>query len=219
MIEGVVWDMDGTLLNTEVVARRSWLQAASELQIPLTEELCTHMTGRRSRDVDAHLAAALGPTTDIPGLRALARKFYHEELDRHMPVKPGALENLQFLQALGIPQAVATSTAHDTACKKLANADMKQFFEHVVGGDQVQEGKPAPEIFHKAGSLIKVPSNRLIVVEDSGPGIQGAAAAQTTPILVPDLVQYGPEITSLAHRIFLNLWELLEFFRELFVKK
>ena len=112
-------------------------------------------------------------------------------------VKPGLFALLDWLDAEGIPKAVATSTRRDRAQAKLAQTALLDRFVALVGGDEIARGKPAPDIFLLAAQRIDHAPGTIVVFEDSEPGVRAALAAGMTPIMVPDLHPPSPDLLAL----------------------
>ena len=91
------------------------------------------------------------------------------------------------LDEIGVPYAIATSTPHERAQASLRLAGLDNRFEHVIGGDQVKNGKPAPDIYLEAANVIAVSPRQCIAIEDSAVGVRASSTAQMYTIMVPDL--------------------------------
>lgn len=193
----LILDMDGLMLDTERISLRVWKQAAQDLGHELDEETCERMIGISQAGNREMLRGRLGSEFPVDDLIRLAQARYREVLDADgVPLKPGLLDFIQFLDERRIPRAVATSTATELAMHKLQQAGVLRHFEIVVGGDVVSRGKPAPDIFLEAARRLERRPDDCVVLEDSGPGIQAAAAAGMKPILIPD----GREPSAEARR-------------------
>ena len=110
-------------------------------------------------------------------------------------------------RAAGVKMAVASSAPVEVIEKNLARANLRVFFEAVVGGDKVANGKPAPDIFLLAAEELNLPPNDCYIFEDSFNGIRSAAAASGVAIMIPDTVQPTEEIKNLCAAVFPNLSE------------
>jgi len=194
----VILDMDGLMLDTEPISLRVWRDAARHLGYVLDDETCERMIGISQTANREMLLHRLGADCPIDELVRIAQARYREVLDLEgVPVKPGLLDFIQFLDERKMPRAVATSTASELASHKLRQAGVLHHFDVVVGGEQVSRGKPEPDIFLEAAVRLNQQPNDCVVLEDSGPGIQAAAAAGMTPILIPD----GREPSAESRRI------------------
>ena len=146
----------------------------------------------------------------MEAINVTSRELYHAELDRDTPVKPGLHPLLQWLQTEGVPLAVATSTRHEWAVKKLSKAGILACFHGMVCGDQVSQGKPHPEIFLSAAARIGVAPAQSVVLEDSDPGVRGATAAGMRVIQIPDVKAPTEAVRQLGHPVCPDLYKACE---------
>ena len=126
-----------------------------------------------------------------------------------VPVKKGLFELLEALKQEGYRLCVATSTRESTAKEELIDAGILPHFEDLVGGDNIKNGKPAPDIFLEAARRISVEPENCIVFEDSINGIKAAYNAGMKPIMVPDMVEPTEEILPMIYRRFKSLDEAI----------
>jgi HAD superfamily hydrolase (TIGR01509 family) len=131
----------------------------------------------------------------------------HEEIvgDDAMPLMDGARELLDLIQQLDIPRAVATSTRSAHALDRLEKADLLHYFEFVVGGDQVTNSKPDPEIYLAATQKLGCNPTSCLAFEDSENGVRAALGAGLRVIQVPDLVAPSANVRALGHTILASL--------------
>lgn len=207
-LAAVIFDMDGLMLDTERLARQAWERAFAERGLPIYDEVYYQIIGRTSADSRQVFSQAYALDLDV--IDAIARRktaFLLDAYEREVPVKPGLIELLAWLDARGMPRAVATSTLRELAVHKLGKAGLADGFSVIVCGDEVANGKPAPDIFLRAAQHLGVQPRACAVLEDSEPGIRAARAAGMRAILVPDQAPPSPESTALAHRVCASLGE------------
>jgi HAD superfamily hydrolase (TIGR01509 family) len=125
-------------------------------------------------------------------------------------LKLGLLELLDLLEARNIPKVVATSTRRGHALPRLEKAGLLHRFATVTTGDQVVNGKPAPDLFLLAASTIGVPPAQCVVLEDSEVGVTGAHAAGMTVFMIPDLKAPCDKTRTLAEEVCPSLVEVKE---------
>jgi HAD superfamily hydrolase (TIGR01509 family) len=196
--EAVIFDMDGLMLDTEAPALRAWERAARGLGRDFDLTLCRKMIGRNFGDCVALIRARHGADYPVEELtRAWAADYDTIVAAEGIALKPGLAEILDLLDERGIATAVATSTRRERALAKLDRVGLTHRFAALVGGDEIAHGKPAPDIFVAAAARLGVAAGDCIVLEDSEPGIIGAAAAGMVPVMVPDLHQPSVEVLLL----------------------
>jgi len=209
-----VFDMDGLLFDTERLSRRALHAAADELGVPLAEDAFLELIGRRMGDIHGRLAKQVGGDALATQLIESSEKHYEILLAQGVPVKDGAEELLAWLRAQGRRCAVATSTRTVKAERKLALANLRGYFQAVIGGDQVEHGKPAPDMYLRAAAALGVAAENCGVFEDSEPGLRAAHAAGAQVLWIPDLAPVPTEIQLLALARAESLREVLEFMKK-----
>jgi HAD superfamily hydrolase (TIGR01509 family) len=209
-LSAVLFDMDGLMLDTEPLALVAWRQALAEHGYTLSDEVGLATLGRTAEDTRLILQQSLG--ANLPYQAAFRRKkeLVSETIAREgISAKPGLVELLAWLSSRGAATAVASSARREDVSAKLVRAGLLHRFDALVTGDQVQHGKPAPDIFLAAARQLHVPASACLVLEDSEAGIQAAHAAGMRPVMVPDLKPPSPETALLAFRICASLCEVL----------
>ncbi|MCC7413871.1 MAG: HAD family phosphatase [Gammaproteobacteria bacterium] len=185
---GVVFDMDGIILDTEPIYRRASQRAAAELGYLLSDELYARLIGRAAADVETTIHRELG--AGFPLARFRHRWVAHWEsivAQDGIALKAGLLTLLEMLEDAGVPFAVATSTHAGRARASLAAAGVGTRFPVLVAGDEVARGKPAPDIFIASAARLGLVCADCLAIEDSEAGIVAAAAAGMRTVLIPDL--------------------------------
>ncbi len=209
-----VFDMDGLLFDTERLSRRALHAAADDLGVPLPEDAFLELIGRRGSDIFQRLAARVGDEALTTRLVARSEQHYEVFLAQGVPVKEGVAELLAWLAAQNRPCAVATSTRTPKAERKLAAANLRGFFHVVIGGDQVERGKPAPDIYLRAAAALGAAAENCGVFEDSEPGLQAAHASGARAVWIPDLAPVSSTAQKLAAARAGSLREVLEFLQK-----
>jgi HAD superfamily hydrolase (TIGR01509 family) len=195
----VIFDMDGTLLDTEPLAARAWEEAAAALGVDFDPALALAMVGRNFADCSAFLHGHFGPDYPTAQLLGSWHAAYDAIVERDgFAIKDGVHELLDWLEAAAIPRAIATSTRRARAEAKLAQCALLPRFHAIVGGDEVARGKPSPDIYLAAAARLGIAPAVCVALEDSEPGFRAALAAGMLPILVPDLKPASVELLDLA---------------------
>jgi HAD superfamily hydrolase (TIGR01509 family) len=193
----VIFDMDGLMLDTESLGPRTWRDAATAVGVDFDLDLLPQMIGRNYRDCRAMLREHYGPTYPVEQLTAACLTAFDAIVARDgIAQKPGLGELIDWLEAENVARAVATSTRRDRAQAHLAQQGLLARFAALVGGNEVEQGKPAPDIFLLAAARLDVAAADCVVLEDSEPGMHAALSAGMMPIMVPDL--HGPSPGLLA---------------------
>jgi len=189
MIRAAIFDMDGLMFDTERLSTMGWLKAAKEKGYPLTEEFIISFKGTNVSSSRKLFKETFGDTVDYDIARSIRTAFIHEYMEEHgVPVKAGLFTLLEALKARGIKAAVATSTSREFAERYLKMAGVYEYYDAFIFGDQVQNGKPDPEIFLKAAASLSIPINDCMVLEDSPAGIAAAKAAGAVIAVIPDQI-------------------------------
>ena len=211
-VHAVVFDMDGLLIGSERLAMESLISAGAELGYDMPLEFCRSMIGVPADRCRELAAQAYGP--DFP----LAEYFELHEVhllrlvdDGQLRTKPGALELLDELERQGIPKAIATSSSRVRAEHHLALAGLADRFDIVVTRRDVVNGKPHPEPYLRAVAALGHEPENTLALEDSTNGLRAAHAAGLRCILIPDLVRPTAESHRLAHRVYPDLHQVVDY--------
>lgn len=194
----VIFDMDGTLLSTEILYRKAWQAAAIELGYIVSDDLYARMVGRPNLEAVQTLEQLWGSTFDRARYLERIELLYLEIIAKEgIQPRSGIPDLLEALRRQEVPMAVATSTDRNLAVQKLTTSGLIEYFSTVVGGNEVSRGKPAPDIFLLAASRLGLQPNECLVFEDSDAGVRAASAAGMRCIAVPDIA--SPAQETLKH--------------------
>jgi HAD superfamily hydrolase (TIGR01509 family) len=219
-IQAVIFDIDGLMIDSERVSQKSWSQVMKAAGYQLSEEIYLKMIGRTEKDVKQILANAYGADFPFEEMYRRREDCFREMINRDgIPLKPGLIDLLAQVDELGLKKAVASSTYCTLAELKLASAGIRVYFQVVVTGDEVVNGKPAPDLFLAAARKIGVEPQNCLVLEDSQAGIQAAHAAGMVSILVPDMQPVEDEVSRMAYRQVTSLHEVVPLLEELMLKQ
>jgi HAD superfamily hydrolase (TIGR01509 family) len=199
---GVIFDMDGLMVDTERIARLAWQETSRAAGYEMPDAVFALMIGRSKRDSGELMREKLGPGFDFERVHAATGILFEKIVARDgLPLKPGVRELLDDLSARKIPLGVATSTRNPVASQRLEQIGLLKYFTVLVTGDQVTRGKPEPDIYLEAIRRLGIDAHTSYALEDSYAGIRSAHAAGLRVIMVPDLLQPTPEITTLTHAV------------------
>jgi HAD superfamily hydrolase (TIGR01509 family) len=211
---GFLLDMDGTLIDSEVVFYASAHAAMSTLGYADAEEICRAMLGVSSVERNEMLRARCGGDFPMASFDEARLRRRESLLEDGLRPKRGAAELLDAIDQAGRPKAIVTSSSRRSAERHLTLAGLRGRFDVIVTRDDVQRGKPAPDLFLVAAGRIGLDPSACIAIEDSNPGIAAAHASGAFAIMVPDLVPPGPAATDLGVTVLPDLLAALSFLRE-----
>ena len=207
-----IFDVDGLMLDTERPLIPLWIQAGKAFGRDIEPDLVIRTIGLNSNDIHALCIRELGD--DFPHAEfweALSR-LVDIEFNKGIAHRPGLIELLDHLAALKIPLAVGTSARRNAALWKLEKAGIADRFAHIVCGDEVKNGKPAPDIFLKAAEKLGILPCCCVGFEDSPAGLQALANARIPSVFIKDIIEPPTEILSTVWRRFENLSEAIPLF-------
>ncbi|MFN4895545.1 MAG: HAD family hydrolase [Pseudomonadota bacterium] len=205
-LQACIFDMDGVLLDSERFQRDLVISASQELGYDIPNDVYLACVGRNERDTRQIFEERISST--------FPHQVVSERVDARIaaliandgwPLKPGVVGVLENLKAKGLRLCVATSTAKPRAQDRLVSAKIRHFFEHISGGDEVSNGKPAPDLFLLAAGRLKLAPSDCLVIEDSEYGAQAALAAGMGCVMVPDLKTPPDWIRPKLEGVFENL--------------
>ncbi len=212
MNKGAIFDMDGLMIDSEKIVLMGYEFAAKKFGYDDDKvlELARFSIGRTVNDTRKIFNEAIGGNFDYDTFKPNVSKFVKDYFEKNgIPIKKGLFELLNALKRKSYRLCVATSTRKETAGEQLKKAGILQYFEDLVGGDDISRGKPFPDIFIEASRRIDVKPEDCFVFEDSINGIKAAYAAHTKPIMIPDLIEPTDEITSMIYKRFSSLDEAI----------
>lgn len=216
MIKAVIFDVDGTLLDTERIYMKAWKEAAAEAGYVMPDSVLQKTRAVNTKDAARIFEEEIGNGFSYQAVRPIRVRIAEEIIKRESPIlKPGVLELLAFLEGKGIRLSVASSTNQQGTREHLAESRILDRFEVVVGGDMVTNGKPHPDIFLKAAEALGTAPEECIVVEDSPAGIRAAHAAGMKAVLVPDQAAITQEIIDMADVVLNSLLEMPAYLKTL----
>lgn len=189
---GVLFDMDGIVLDTERLYTRFWKEAAQSLGYPMTHEMALGMRSLNHREGERRLKEFLGEEADYDKVRNKRIEIMSAFIEENgVEAKPGMDALLDYLEQKGIQKAIATSSPMDRTEKYLSQVGLWDRFDEIISAQMVETGKPAPDIYIYAAQKLGLSPKECLVLEDSPTGILAAKRAGCIPVMVPD--QDGPD--------------------------
>jgi len=207
----VIFDVDGTLLNTEILYMEGWRRAGKEFGFHVTEEALLQTRAVNSAVAKEVFRRLVSPEFPYEAIRS-RRVDISEEIIESLPPErlrmPYADILLPSLRREGFSIAAASSTVREKTVAHLTHAGLYAWFSAVVCGDMVTRGKPEPDIFLKAAALVGAVPEECIVVGDTPADVFAAHAAGMKMILIPDQVPANEKTIPLSWRILSGLAEV-----------
>lgn len=213
MKKGAIFDMDGLLFDTETLYQRAWTIIADEFGIERKPELGTACCGTCG-ELTVRLVHECHPTVDPEAYIRRVIEYVRDEVAKNLPVMEGAREILQYFHDHGVRIATASSSTVAQIEANLIKSGLREYFDAVVGGDLVANGKPAPDIFLLAAERIGIPPADCYVFEDGYNGLRGAAAAGCAPVMIPDTLPPTGEMRAICTGIYPSLRAALDAIRQ-----
>ena len=213
MFQAVLFDMDGLMIDSERVTYEGYAIECEKLGLKMDKEFYKEILGHTIPEIYQQFYGRYGQS--FPMDEVLKRVHtYMEDLfqEQGVPLKEGLVELLVYLKANGYQTVVATSSTRERVNKILKQAELSKFFDASVCGDEVEKGKPNPEVFLKACEKIGVKPEKAIVLEDSEAGIQASFVAGIPVICVPDMKYPEEQFAKKANTIVGSLRVVLEMF-------
>lgn len=207
----IIFDVDGTLLDTERLYMDAWKEAGKGFGYEISHKVLLQTRAVNGAVADACFRRAYGedfPIDDIYEERVKLSEKWIAEKPAPELLKPYALQTLQALQAQGYTLAVASTTGKNKTLDHLSHAGLLNYFQVVVCGDMVEHGKPEPDIFLKAAELCGADPKSCLVVGDSPADVNAATAAGMQVILIPDQVPLNPHTQRLSWKVLETLEEV-----------
>jgi HAD superfamily hydrolase (TIGR01509 family) len=202
VIEAVIFDMDGTLLDSEPLYMQVFQESAKDFGFELSEALYLSMVGSTMTAAYQALVDAFGPGFPLAAFQqAWPERWRQRVAQGGAPLKPGVAALMEQLEQRRLKRGVATSSHQAEAELCLRVSGLLPRLQAVVTGDQVARGKPEPEIYLEAASRLKVAPERCLAFEDSSLGATAALRAGMTVIIVPDLLAPTPEVAAAAYAV------------------
>ena len=212
MIKAVIFDLDGLLLDTEIVAFKIYEELGERFGFTLTlpdfmENFCGQQLRRNVAYCNERFQLPRGFEEAVEEVLRIEKRILDEGVD----VMPGAKELLTFLKANNYKTCVASSSARERSLNLLERYELVEYFDYFVFGPEVNRGKPNPDIFLKAAEKLDISPEYCLVLEDSPAGIQAGYSAGMHVICIPDLKYPTQEYVEMTTAVKESLFDVISY--------
>lgn len=211
MVSGIIFDMDGVLIDSERQSNEGWLWAAGQLGVDMPMWLIDSFKGAPAELCCKFFDDYYKGVIDYWEAKELRTQHVYKIRETEgIPVKKGVKDIFEYIRNNGLKCAVATSTRRESAEKTLHEIGVWDYLDAVVYGDEVERGKPEPDIFLRAAKVIGVNPSEAVVVEDSINGIKAGYAADMRVVHIPDTIAIDDDIRKLTYMVCADLNGLID---------
>lgn len=214
MIKYVIFDMDGTLIDTEPLYEKAWVDIGEKWGLYGMAEKYPLIVGRSIESICAMMKEWFGDDFDASGFFAERMQCFVGLIEKEIPLKKGCMELLEFLKRQNIPMAIATSTPMYITGSNMEKTGIGKYIDAVVTAESVKNGKPEPDIFLEAARRIGAEPSCTVVCEDSINGILGAHRARMMPVMVVDRLAPTDETKKLCFATCDSLFYVIELIKK-----
>lgn len=201
MLKAAIFDMDGTLMDTEIIWHKAWQKVNKEFNLGVKEEVLETFIGMPKQNFEANVDKFFPHGVDLEKMRPIREQFYKDyEAKYGVAIKPGVIETLNFFKEKGIRLAVCTSTFWEKTERTLKKAELFDQFDLIYTGDNVKIGKPNPEIYLNTLEKLGVKADECIAFEDSSFGVIAAHAANIKTYFIKDIREPNEEAISKMYK-------------------
>lgn len=211
--KAVIFDMDGVIFDSEQLILDCWEQVAEKYHFSGIREVCIDCIGTNSVKTKEIVCAYYGESFPYEEYRKEVSGLFREYIQtKGLPVKNGVRELLEYLQDRRIPIGLASSTRLAVVEEELKQAGLYDYFQVVMGGDQLKRSKPEPDIYLMTCEKMGILPECAYAIEDSYNGIRSAYRAGMMPIMVPDILQADDEMKEKSIAVLQDLFQVKQYF-------
>ncbi|MBM6775653.1 HAD family phosphatase [Olsenella profusa] len=208
MPDAVIFDMDGTLIDTERVSQTAWRRAAADLGLEVPERIWNAFVGCSLPNARKMVNDEFGDPALTDRLFTHQHELFFQIEDEELTPCTGALEALRTLTEAGLTVALATSTSREHALPQMERFGMAPYFTSMTFGDEITRAKPEPDIYLEAARRLGLDPTLCAAVEDSVNGARAALAAGMATYLVPEWATPTDDLRAGCAAILDSLLEL-----------
>ncbi|MDZ4832926.1 MAG: HAD family phosphatase [Candidatus Melainabacteria bacterium] len=184
-LRALIFDMDGVLIDSEPMHLEAFKRFFKTLNIEYTAEQNALYLGRKDSEISELLIEKYGLNMTAPELVEKKEEIFRQLILAESSARPGVMQTLKEAVELGINRAVASSATLPTIKLIVNTLKLNQYFHSLSSGDEVKNGKPAPDVFLLAAERMQIAPEHCLVIEDTEAGVQAARAAGMKVVAIP----------------------------------
>ncbi|MBR1670330.1 MAG: HAD family phosphatase [Butyrivibrio sp.] len=208
-ILAVLFDLDGTLTDTEKYYQIAWPKALRHFGYEVKDGLALEFRSLGRPFAPARFKEIFGEDFVYDKVRGYRKELIEEIIrENGIPLKSGAKEILTYLRQNGILTALVTANDYERASRYLKKIDLFDYFDKIICANMVEQGKPAPDIYAFACRELGLSPDETFAVEDSPNGVTSAYLAGCNVIMVPDLTEPDEELSKKLYKRVDNLIQI-----------
>lgn len=212
MIKAVIFDMDGLMINSERVTFEGYQKVMKDMDLTMSEDFYIKLLGKTLKGVTELFYEEYSQDFPLNDVIVDVHEYMNNRFENEgVPIKKGLIELLTYLKENHYQTIVATSSTRKRVDHILELANLTQYFDNSICGDEVAKGKPNPDIFLKACEKLNVKPNEALVLEDSEAGIHAAHQAHIPVICIPDMKYPEPFYQEMTTSILSSLDQVINY--------
>ena len=200
-LEGVVFDLDGTILDSERIYHACWLDAAETLNLRSDPDFFRSLLGLTFPAAMEKAGVFFGPGFDPAEFERVCHEAVQDRIVDGIPLKDGVADLVETFASAGLPLAIATSSRRESVDRHLVAHRLFDAFHTIITQEDVSRTKPDPEPYLIATSRISATPARSLAIEDSANGVRSALAAGMTVVAIPDIAHLPDDLMDQCRHV------------------